>query len=216
MPDTQPIEPDLEKLRDEKVMPIAQAVLEDMAEGLIPSADEPKASFMPMVMKILKRTLDADLNVQNENSYLFQLLLGVIGNLSSVVQSLDMAPIDDARYGLIAKKILKIVADSNVKMGNLTPEEQVLAFSSVKEQLQSLFVDEKLTRLEVKYLMQTILQSFEIVQTTFNDAVETSVQRMEAKILGIEFISDLSMQKLDETLKAPIPSKEDMDRGTVE
>ncbi len=91
--------PTLEELRDAKVVPVAQGILEDIA-GEVAGTDVNKATdFTSVIIKILKRALAADLNVTTENPYLFQLALGAYGALSTVVQKSKIADIDDARFG---------------------------------------------------------------------------------------------------------------------
>lgn len=195
------------KARDEKCMPIAQGVLEDMAEVMMPLGEE-TADFNPLLMKTLQRFLDADTNVHMENSYIFQLLLGALSGMGTIIQECAVVPNDDARYGAIGKKMLGILAKSQVKMGTLTPDELKTSFASVKQEFDVLFAEEKLTWLEIKYVSESIFAAFKIFQQTFAEAVEMSIQQMEAKILGLEYMSDLSMKKLDETLQKPTVSPE--------
>lgn len=196
-------ERDLEKERDVKCMPIAQGVLEDMAENMMPLNGE-GAGFQPLIMQILKRTLDADTNIQLENSYIFQLILGILAGMGTILQTVTVTPTDDARFGAIGKKMLAILAEAKLPMGTLTPDQALAAYAPVKEKFDVLFAEEKLSWLEVKYISESIFAAFQVVQKTFGESVEISVQRMEAKILRIPDMSDLSMKKLNETLQTPI------------
>lgn len=191
-------------MRDEKCIPVARAVLNDMAVDMIPKNANEKVDFNPISLKILQRALDADLNIATENSYIFQLILGVLSGLNTTVQATVTVPIDDVRYGGIAKKILDIVATADLKMGSVTPEETTAMFVPVKEQINALFAVEKLSMLEVKYVMDNIFASFKTVTEIFNASVERSAARAEAKMFGVESMTDLSMKRLEEVLKSEV------------
>lgn len=195
-------EVDLEKVRDEKCFPIAQGVLEDMAELMMPLSND-SAAFHAPTMKILQRMLDADTNLVSENPYVFQLVLGAVSGMNTALQSCTTVPMDDDRYSEIAKKMLTILAKGKVKLGTLTPEESVVVFTPIKDELNVLIAEEQLTRLELKYIVDNILASFKLMQGMFSDSIESSTQKMEAKILGLDAMSDLSMAKLNEALLAP-------------
>lgn len=202
--------PDLEKLRDEKCIPVARMVLNDMAVGLMsPSKEKNTETQQQIVMKILQRTLDADLNLSMDNPYIFQLLAGVFSGLTTTVVECTTVPIDDLRYSTISKKILDIVATADIKMGTLTPEETVVVFAPVKERLNVLFAEEKLSWLEVKFIMDSIFNAFKGAKERFDQSLDMAVQRMEAKILGVEDMTDLTMSKLDTVLKTPMPAAEE-------
>ena len=194
-------EVNLDKLRDEKCIPIAQAVLEDMAELMVPEDANVKIDYNPILLKVLQRSLDADLNIQTENPYIFQLLLGVFSSLNKVAQEATVLPMDDVRYGRISKGILKIVAEAKVRLGNVSEEDKTADFVGIKESLNKLFAEESLTILELKYVMDNIFQSFQDVQSIFGTNVEQSTAKAMAKALKLEDINDLSMKTLDSILK---------------
>lgn len=198
------LEGDLEKLRDEKCIPLARLILADMAELLMPEDANEKVDYNPIVLKTLARTLEADTNISKENTYLFQLILGVFSGLNVTVQSATTLPIDDVRYGAIAKQILKIVSEANVTMGSVTKEDTERDFAPVKEKIDALFLAEKMSLLEVKYVMDNIFTSFSTFTDLFNRNVESSSQKAEAKMFGVESMYDLSMKRLDEVLKMEV------------
>lgn len=199
-------EQNLEVLRDEKVVPVARGVLVDTATDLLPNTADSSADYSGMVTKVMQRVLDADLNVVTENPYLFQLILGVFAGLNKTVNSMELTPIDEQRYMDIGRKMLAIVATANIPIGGttMTDEEQTAAFVPVKEQLGQLFMNEKLNLMEVKYIMDQIFDSFSAVQNTFMVTVANFSQKAEAKALGLEDFSDLSMKKINDVLTAPI------------
>lgn len=194
--------PDLEKARDEKCIPIARAIFGDMVNTLIAEDASKEIDYNPLVKSILTKMLEADTNLLTENTYIFQLLLGVFSGLNRTVQMCETVQIDDVRYGNIARKILEIVAKHNVTIGNPTPDEVDKDFAPIKEELDVLFANEKLTIMEVKYIMDNIFTGFSDVQTIFNMSIEQSTKRAEAKSFGIEDMTDLSMKKLDGFLKS--------------
>lgn len=192
----------LDKLRDEKCIPVAQLVLEDIASDMMPEDANEKVDYNPVTLKILQRTLDADTNISTENSYIFQLLFGVFQSLNKTVQECNTIPIDDIRYGVIAKKILGTVADAHVRMGTIADADKDADFAQIKEKLNELFSAEQLSLLEVKYIMDNILDSFNTVQGLFSMNVEISSAKAIAKSMGLESVNDLSMKKLDDVLKS--------------
>lgn len=201
MTDTNKILSEAEKARDEKCIPIAKAILNDMAIYMMPEDANVKVDFVPIVTKMLERTLAADTNLIMENPYIAQLLLGVFSSLNETVQSCTFLPIDDIRYGAISKKILDIVATSDITMGEVSKEQKAKDFAPIKERLNVLFVEEKLSLIDIKYIMDTIFESFNTVNSTFAVSVEKSVKAAEAKLLGLNDLDELGMKKLDDVLK---------------
>lgn len=200
--------PDLDQLRDEKVVPVARGVLIDMATDLLPEDGNIGTTYAGMVLKITQRALDADLNVVQENPYLFQLVLGALSTLNKAVHTMELTPIDEIRYMGIGRKVLSILATVDLPMGGkvkMTDEEEMAAFAPAKEQITALFAAEKLNLMEVKYIMDQIFDSFSAVQTTFMTAVASFSQRAEAKALGLEDFGDLSMKKINDVLTTPVP-----------
>lgn len=198
-----PEEKNLEQLRDEKCVPVARGIINDMAISLVPDDANKKVDYNPIVKSMLERTLEADLNIATENTYIFQLILTAFAGLNKTVQECETVPIDDVRYGTIAKKILSILATANISLLTKTPEQEAIEFAPVKEQLNALFAQEKLSMLEVKYVMDNIFDSLSAVQNSFMLGVTSSAERAEAKLFGIEAMSDLTMKKLDDVLKKP-------------
>lgn len=193
--------PNLDQLRDEKCIPVAKGVLSDMAETMIPVDASKVVDYNPVLTKVLERSLEADLNIEMENPYIFQLLLGVFASLNKVAQTCVVIPMDDIRFGKIQKKILEIVVSANVRMGEVSEEEKDADFVPVKEQLDALFAEEKVTISELKYIMDNILESFKDVQMIFAANVEQSTSRAIAKAFKLEDITELSMKKLNNVLK---------------
>lgn len=194
-------QPDLDKLRDEKCIPIARAVLADMVSGLLPEDANEKVDYNPLVLKMLQHSLDADLNLTTETPYLIQLVLGAFSGLNKTVQTIATVPIDEVRYAAIGVKILKILADSNVTLGSVTPDQTATDFATAKEQVGALVADEKLNMMEVKYIMDNIFDSFRTVSSMYEASIERQTGIAEAKLFGIEHMSDLSLKRLDEVLK---------------
>lgn len=193
---------DLDKLRDEKMIPLAKMVINDLAVGMIPSANV-QGDFKDIVMKILQRSLDADCNITTENPYLMQLITTVFGQLTTVMLSCDMVQPDDIRYAALSKEVLSIIATEDIAIGATDEKVFTESFTNVKVRLNEMFAREKLTFFEVKYIMTNIMQSFSVVQDTFSSGVQNSVKRMEEKILGIADMSDLTMKQLDAALVKP-------------
>lgn len=209
-PATEPVEPDLEKERDDRVVPVVRGMLIDLAAQMVPEDANKEVNYLPVILALLKRALDADLNIIMDNPYAFQIIKGVLVGLNVTVQQLKPSTdIDDVRFGRIAKQILGMVAVADIGLTPKTPEEVEASFAPVKEQLQALFDAEKLSWIEIKYIMDNIFASFDNVSGLFNRKVETALEKAEAKAMGVEYMSDLTMGKLDVFLKSePAPAAE--------
>lgn len=191
---------DLEKVRDDRCIPIARAVMNDMVDQLLPEDANVKIDYDSLIKSILQKNLDADLNITIETPYVFQLILSALAGLNKTVQTCDMLLIDDARYAAIGRKILAAVAVADVRLVNATSEEVDEDFAPVKAKIDAIFTKEKLSMLEVKYIMDNIFSGFETVSNGFARALEKSSERAEAKLFGIESMSDLTMKRLQEVL----------------
>lgn len=197
--------PDLEAARDARVIPVTQGVLEDIA-GLNAISDmKDKSEFTNLVINVIKRALDADLNVASDNPYVFQLALGAFGAFNQFVMSCKMAESQDVRYSTIAHELMSLFVGAKVPMGmNVKTEEQVAALEPIRSQIEEIFARESLTNLEVSFILEGLLNALKITHQTFSDHIQQATDRMESKILQLEYVSDLSMRKLDDTIKTSI------------
>lgn len=196
-----PVEPDLETLRDEKCIPLARKIITDLGTYMIPEDASQKIDLNPLILRIMQSNLDADTNIATENPYIFQLVLGALAGLNAAVQRCDVPTIDDVRFGKIQKKVLDIVSEANITLGSVTPEESEADFKVVVEQLNVLFKEENLSYIEIKYFMDQIFSLWSQTTDFYNGLVAQQSEKAEAKLFGIEVMSDLTMKKLDEALR---------------
>ena len=185
---------DLEKKRDELCAPLAQVFMTEMGNELNTSSD----NYDGLTMKALSLMLSKDLNVETEVSYVPQLVLKGLSELNATLQSCDIIPADDERYGSIANKILAIVAEANIDWANVDTKQ----FDPIKEKLNQLFSDENLTQIELRYIKDMIFDNFTEFNNKLSYSIEMATRKAECKALGIETMSDLSLKKLDEFLKS--------------
>lgn len=190
-------EQNLEKLRDEKVFPVAKAVFKQMSEELVGSTDE----NLGLALKTLSLMVEKDLNVDTEVSFLPQVILRTLAEINSTLQVCETDPEDEERYVRVAHAILTIVSDADLSLKDKLPEDVVKDYEPIKEKLNVLFKEEKITRLELNYIKDMIFDAF----TNFNNIVQSSIvsatERAESKALGIQSMTDLSLKRLDEFLK---------------
>lgn len=190
-------EKNLEQLRDEKVFPLVKVIFKQMAEELVATDD-----VKPLTLKALSVMLSADLNVETEVSFLPQVILRTLSETNATLQLCETEPEDEERYVRVAHKILSIVSDADLSLEDKTPDEITKEYEPVKERLNVLFNEEKITRLELNYIKDMIFDAF----TNFNNMIGTSIasatERAESKALGIESMTDLSLKRLDEFLKS--------------
>lgn len=191
---------DLEKARDEKCIPIARSLLADLATDLLPEDANVKVDYNPIALKFLKAMFEADLNITIEVSYIFQLILGVFSGLNKTVQGATAVPTDDVRYAAIGKKVLGFLVGVDIKMNDVKPEDIERDFAPIKVKINELFAEEKLTMVEIKYVMDNIFESFTTVNNMVQKSLEISTARAEAKLFGIGAMDELTMKKLDSVL----------------
>lgn len=194
--------PDLDEARDEKCMPIARAILSDMVAELLPEDLNSKVDFHPITLKILQKYLDADLNMTTDTPYIPQLILGALSGLNGAANGAEMKPVDDVRYGTITRRILKVLYDANLPMTNIKKEEMDTVYAPLRVELSKIFLEESMTVIEVKYVMDNIFMAFNTLTNMLQVSLEESSKRAEAKLFGISDITDLTMKKLQEVLLA--------------
>lgn len=197
--------PNPEKERDERTAPVAQGLIEDLA-GIDKTPDvNDRSEFTNVIVSTLKRSLQADLNVATDNSYVFQLALGAFGAFNQFVMSCKMSEMQDVRFSKIAHEMMQLFAQAKVPMAmGVKTEDQVAALESVRPQMEEIFTREMLTKLEITYVLEGLLNAFRVTQQVYQQNVEDSVKRMEAKVLQIPDITDLTMSKLDWALQTGI------------
>ncbi len=188
---------DLEKIRDERCFPIVRSVFEEFPSGLVVDPKDQKE----LQLKCLSAMLAADLNIAIEVSYVPQVILGVLSALNKTMNECGRVN-DEERYRGIAEECLQIVADQmeSIKLGSVTQEDTEKDFAPIKVKLMALFEVEKLSEMEVKYVIQKILEKFTDFHNAISNSISSSTARMEAKILGIDTMSDLGLKKLNEVL----------------
>jgi hypothetical protein len=203
MSDVNPAPADLEALRDQKCEPVVRGMLNDLAKDLIPPDANEKIDYNPVILALQQRALDADLNITTEVSYVFQLITGVLQGLSATVQTCTFVPPDDVKYGRIAKQILLILAGAtSVDVLDSKAENIEKNFAAVKPQIDQLFMQEKLSMLEIKYIMDNVFDAYNDVESAFMQLLKQHGDQASAKLFGVESLVDLSLKKLDEVLKS--------------
>jgi hypothetical protein len=191
---------DLEKVRDDKCFPVARALMDEMAISLMPKDPNQLVDYKEIKLKTLSLFLDADLNVATEVSYIPQLILTVLSGLNAAVHGCAIPLTDEARYSEIASKILGILAKAQIPFGSLTPDELTSSFAPVQDQLNALFAEEKLSLMEVRYVMDQLFDSFKTFTSELSQAIENATRRAESKALGIDEMDDLTLKKLNDFL----------------
>lgn len=191
-------EKNLDAVRDEKCFPVAQAILSQMAVDLLNKNDNQKE----LTESTLSVMLDKDFNITEEVAYVPQLILGALSGLNLAVQTCTVIEADETRIADVGSKMLRILADANVKL-NPAKEDIETVFEVLKEPLNALFAEEKVTRLEIKYVMQTVFEAFTALNNLTDKSIKDATERLECKILGIESMSDLTLKKVNDVLLTP-------------
>lgn len=185
---------DLDKLRDEKCVPITISVVQEMGHTLNTSDDD----HNDLTLKTLSLMLSKDLNVDSEVAYVFQLILKGLAELNKALQEVYSINVDDVRYGEIANSLIGVIGDNITDYINITEDTSL----KVKEKVQHIVSEHNLTKLDLRYIKDMIFDNF----TAFNNKTQNSIinatEKAETKALGIETMSDLTLKKLDEFLKS--------------
>jgi hypothetical protein len=191
-------QPDLDAQRDVKCVPIARAILNDLAVGLFP--ENGTMDYPALTKQGLERLLEADANVTMEVPYVYQLMLAGLTGLHVAIQAAEPAPMDDARYSRIARQLISILATANITLTAKTPDEA--EYAPVKEQVATLIASEKLTRIEVSYIVDNLFAAFNTAQNYAQMTLEQAMKKAEEKLFAIDDMTSLTMKKLDEVLKS--------------
>lgn len=191
----------LDEARDAKGSRIARAFLESIRNGMIMEDANEIVDFNPLVKEMLSTALNEDANTVTELPYAIQLVLTQFAGLNAMAQKVTAKRIDDVRYGKIAQGVLDILADANIEMGPTRESDYAEHFASIRQPLQDLLDGENLSTMELKYVMDTIFESFRTVSNMFNMSIERNTEKAEAKLFGIETMNDLTLRRLDEVLK---------------
>lgn len=184
---------DLEKKRDEVCGPLAKTILKELSIDLVNSKDNHKE----LVMKSLSLMLDADLNVTTEVSYIPQLLLKNLSGLNAMMQSCSVIDTDEERCGVIANKILAILAGQEIDTTLTDKDEIIKQYEPLKDKLNELFEAEEVTELELDHIKDEIFESFTSFNNMLTGSIEEATKKAQRKAFGIEFDSDLTLKKLD-------------------
>jgi hypothetical protein len=179
---------DLDKLRDEKIFPLAETCLDDMADLMFPREVDGKTDMKPIILKILEREKDADLNLTTETTYLFQVMLKYVHALNKAVQSTVVVEIDEERMNEVAKRMFALLKDH-------TDEE-----ATIVEKMNEIVSEYKLNKFEINYAKDIIFNSFNAVQSSVASSIESSLQQAEEKLIGCK-MEEITMGKLDSILK---------------
>jgi hypothetical protein len=185
---------DADVARDEKCIPVARAILSEMPTTLL--AD----NIDPLVLSILQKALDTDMNITTEAQYVFQLLLGGFSGLNTTLHALALEPVDEVRYTTISNKILQILADSNVRLTGVKADEVEADWASAKVQLQELFTDEKLTKIDLDYIVEKIFTAVTVVNNKVSENLASSTSRAEAKVFGLTSMDEITVKHVNDVL----------------
>lgn len=191
-------QPDLDAQRDVKCVPVARAILNDLAVGLFP--ENGTMDYPALTKQGLERLLEIDANVTTDVPYVYQLILAGLTGLHVAIQAAPTEPMDDVRYSRIARQLISILATANVTLTAKTPDEA--EYAPVKEQVAALIAAEKLTRIEADYVVNNVFAAFNTAQNYAQMTLEGAMKKAEEKLFGIESMTDLGMKKLDEVLKS--------------
>lgn len=188
---------ELEQKRDAKCFPVAKGMLQDMAENLLDN------DATAMVTKTLIRFLEADLNVSTEVTYVPQLVLGALAGFNAISQELEFDQTKEAKYKAIAKRILEVVAATNIDFLKIGQKDYT-DFQPVKDECNRIVKEENISKCELKYIVDSIFEAYTHVSNIFSVSLEKSVKRMEAKLFGIEDMDFLNMSQLDAILRKTV------------
>ena len=188
---------ELEQKRDDVCIPVAKAIMSEMGSELVRQDGDHK----DLALKSISLMLNSDLNIDTEVSYVPQLILRSLSEMNALMESSNVVPLDDERYISIAHKILTLLSEANISMGEMSVEDMAKEVAPFKDKLNALIEEEKLTKLEVTYIKEMIFTSFTGLNNMIQNSIANATKKAEEKALGIESMTDLTLKKLDEFLK---------------
>lgn len=195
-------ERNLDKERDERTVPVARKILHDMATDVLPVDENLKRDYREIVLKLLTHQFEADLNLTYDNPYVLQLLQGVFSRVNIAVQGATTIPMEQSRYTEIARKVLAIVDETEVSF--LIPKKgegkEDTDMERIVPKINTLFAEEKLNWMEVKYVMDLIFTAWSVIQGMATDSIAASLRKAESKAMGVDDLDDLTMKGLDRYL----------------
>lgn len=192
---------DLDKARDEKCIPIAREIMQEMAGELLTGYEGEASKGDHLFLSFLEKTLNHDLNITTEAQYLSQLILGGLTGLNNTVHMAEgLVPLDEERYAHIGQELLQIMCDANVRLNKTKAEELEADWQDAKLKIQELFEREKLNKLESEYILGNIFETFKDLNNRVAQGLEQATTKAECKILGIEFMSDLTVGMVNKVL----------------
>ncbi|MBK3666180.1 hypothetical protein JJE66_33785 [Bradyrhizobium diazoefficiens] len=199
-PEAGPAAPDLAKQQTDKVQPVAQGILEDMTTMLIPE-DGVSFNMDALELATIKRFLDADLNITTDVPLAFQYVVSGLTGLSQVLAHCAYPePHTQVDYAEAARAVLAIIAKANAELGDTATAAQSL--QAAKADLEALFADKNMSAIDVRYIVNSIMQSFQSLQLGTEKSIEESMSRAQAKAFGVGDVIDVTMGKLDAFLNA--------------
>lgn len=194
--------PSLEQQRDLRVVPVAQSTIEVIAGQNTAVDVNDRSEFTNVILSILQKSLDADLNIVTDVPYIFQLILSVYSAFNTVALAAKKPDVDMARFSKIAHEMMGLLASAKAPMGDgVKPEDQVTALEGIKPQLEELFSRENITQLELSYILESLMHTLKVTNDSFQQQIQRSVDRAEAKVWRLDDFSDLTLKKLDKVLQ---------------
>lgn len=189
---------DLGKEQTDRVLPVAQGVLEDMATMLIPE-DGVSFDMAPLELATIHRMLVGDLNITTEVPLAFQYVVsGLTGLTQALAECTYYEPHTQADYAAASRKILAII--TKAQLGDTATAAESL--KSAKAELEALFAEKKLSAIDVRYIVNSIMSSYQTMQLGAEKSIEESMARAQAKAFGVEDTVDVTVGQLDKYLNS--------------
>lgn len=191
---------DLAAQQTERVSTVADAILGDLGTLLIPE-DGVTFDLAPLELATIQHLLDGDLNITTEVPMAFQYVMSGFTGLSQVLADCTFHESHTQEdYAHAAREILVILAKAGTALGDTATAAAGL--QAAKEELEALFATEQLSSIDMRYIMSSIVSTFQTLQNGVEKSVEESMERAQAKSFGVQSVQDVTMSKIDTYLKS--------------
>jgi hypothetical protein len=126
--------------------------------------------------------------------------MGLLENKKKLDDKLTEAR--DKKCEPVASEIIKAIAEFNPPTKAMEWEEAVKTFSPLGAKINQIMKDADLTISEVNYTWSIVQSVLDTIKRMSNEAVQVAFELLESRLLGVDGVNNLSLQKLDNMLQS--------------
>lgn len=109
---------------------------------------------------------------------------------------------DLAKFIPIAKKLLKIVLEADLEIGQVdVVKERSEAYAKVAKQIMELFLDENIRYVDKEFVFQLATQPLQLIQQVVMTDLGRSLKLAMASAMGVDSFDELDFKTMDRVWK---------------